>query len=116
MGWVLNTTPRSLYPRQWDPVCFAQEARWASGAVGTNPSCALVKRRATSKIWTRISRLMQCSSFRDQRVCLIPVTLKTFRFVTLNTARYLKKLFCLALFDAEDEGSTVLLNVGERVS
>jgi hypothetical protein len=29
MGWVVNTTPRPLYPQERDPVPIEQEAGWA---------------------------------------------------------------------------------------
>ena len=32
-GWVVNTTPRSLYPRKRDPVPFVQEVQGRSGRV-----------------------------------------------------------------------------------
>ena len=32
-GWVINTTPRPLYPRETDTLPIVQEARWASGSV-----------------------------------------------------------------------------------
>ena len=35
MGWVVNTTPRPLYPRGKDPVPIVQEAGWAPGPVWT---------------------------------------------------------------------------------
>ena len=35
MGWVINVTPRPLYPRERDPVLTVQEAGWAPGPVGT---------------------------------------------------------------------------------
>ena len=35
MGWVVNATPRSLYPRERDPVPIVQEAGWAPGPVWT---------------------------------------------------------------------------------
>ena len=34
-GWVVNTTPRPLYPRDRDPVLIVQEAGWAPGPVAT---------------------------------------------------------------------------------
>ena len=33
MGWVVNATPRPLYPRKRDPVHTIQEAGWAPGSV-----------------------------------------------------------------------------------
>ena len=33
MGWVVNATPRPLYPIERDPVPNVQEAGWASGSV-----------------------------------------------------------------------------------
>jgi len=30
-GWVVNTTPWSLYPQEGDPVPTVQEAGWAQG-------------------------------------------------------------------------------------
>jgi hypothetical protein len=36
MGWVVNTTPRPLYPREIDPVPIVQEAGWASGPAWTD--------------------------------------------------------------------------------
>ena len=35
MRWVVNSTPRSLYPRERDPVPIVQEAGWAPGPVWT---------------------------------------------------------------------------------
>jgi hypothetical protein len=35
MGWVVNATPLSLYPRERDPVPIVQEAGWAPGPVWT---------------------------------------------------------------------------------
>jgi hypothetical protein len=35
MGWVVNATPRPLYPRERDLVPTAQEAGWATGPVWT---------------------------------------------------------------------------------
>ena len=35
MGWVVNSTPRSFYPRESDPVLMVQEAGWAPGPVWT---------------------------------------------------------------------------------
>jgi hypothetical protein len=35
MGWVLNATPRPLYPRERDPVPTVQEAGWTSVPVWT---------------------------------------------------------------------------------
>ena len=35
MGWVVNATPRLLYPRERDPVPIVQEAGWATGPVWT---------------------------------------------------------------------------------
>jgi len=35
MGWVVNTTPRPLYPRERDSVPIVQEAGWAPGPVWT---------------------------------------------------------------------------------
>jgi len=35
MGWVVNATPRPLYPRERDPVPIVEEAGWAPGPVGT---------------------------------------------------------------------------------
>ena len=34
-GWVVNATPRSLYPRERDPVPAVQEAGWVPGPVWT---------------------------------------------------------------------------------
>jgi hypothetical protein len=34
-GWVVNATPRSLYPRKTAPVLIVQEAGWAPGPVWT---------------------------------------------------------------------------------
>ena len=34
-GWVVNVTPRPLYPREWELVPIVQEAGWVSGPVGT---------------------------------------------------------------------------------
>ena len=31
-GWVVNATPRPLYPRERDPVAVVQEAGWVPGA------------------------------------------------------------------------------------
>ena len=36
MGWVVNTTPRQIYPRETDPVPIVQEAGWAPGPVWMN--------------------------------------------------------------------------------
>jgi hypothetical protein len=33
--WVVNATPRQLYPRERDPVPIVQKARWAPGSVWT---------------------------------------------------------------------------------
>ena len=33
MGWVVNATPRPLYPRERDPVPIVLEAVWAPGPV-----------------------------------------------------------------------------------
>jgi hypothetical protein len=30
MGWMVNSTPRPLYPRERDPVPIVQEAGWTS--------------------------------------------------------------------------------------
>jgi hypothetical protein len=35
MGWVVNATPRPLYPQERDPVSIVQEAGWAPGPVWT---------------------------------------------------------------------------------
>jgi len=35
MWWVVNATPRPLYPRESDPVRTVQEAGWAPGPVWT---------------------------------------------------------------------------------
>ena len=35
MGWVVNATPRPLYPWERHPVPTVQEAGWAPGAVWT---------------------------------------------------------------------------------
>jgi len=35
MGWVVNATPRPLYPRETDPVPIVQEAGWVPGPVWT---------------------------------------------------------------------------------
>ena len=35
MGWVVNATPRPLYPQERDPVPIVQEAGWAPGPVWT---------------------------------------------------------------------------------
>jgi len=35
MRWVVNATPRPLYPRESDPVPFVQEAGWGPGPVWT---------------------------------------------------------------------------------
>jgi hypothetical protein len=32
-GWVVNVTPRPLYPLERDPVPIVQEAGWAGGPV-----------------------------------------------------------------------------------
>jgi hypothetical protein len=34
-GWVVNTTPRPLYPRERDPVPIVQEAGWNPGPIRT---------------------------------------------------------------------------------
>jgi hypothetical protein len=34
-GWVVNATPRPLYPRESDPVPILQEPVWAPGPVWT---------------------------------------------------------------------------------
>jgi hypothetical protein len=36
MGWMVNATPRPLYPRERDPVPIVQEAGWAPGRVWTD--------------------------------------------------------------------------------
>jgi hypothetical protein len=36
MGWVINLTPRPLWPRERDPVPIVKEAGWAAGSVGTS--------------------------------------------------------------------------------
>jgi len=33
MGWMVNTTPRQLYPQGKNPVLIVQEAKWAPGSV-----------------------------------------------------------------------------------
>jgi len=33
-GWVVNVTPRPLYPRERETVLTVQEARWAPEAFG----------------------------------------------------------------------------------
>ena len=33
MGWVVNATPRPLYPREGDPLPIVQEGGWAPGPV-----------------------------------------------------------------------------------
>jgi hypothetical protein len=35
MGWVVNSTPRPLYPRERDPVPIVYDAGWAPGPVWT---------------------------------------------------------------------------------
>ena len=35
MGWMVNATSRSLYPRERDPATIVQEAGWAPGLVWT---------------------------------------------------------------------------------
>jgi hypothetical protein len=35
MGWVVNATPRPLYPRERDQVPIVQEAGWAPGPIWT---------------------------------------------------------------------------------
>jgi hypothetical protein len=35
MEWVVNATPRPLYPREGDPVPIVYVAGWAPGPVGT---------------------------------------------------------------------------------
>ena len=35
MGWVVNATPRPLYPQERDLVPIVQEAGWAPGPVWT---------------------------------------------------------------------------------
>ena len=35
LGWVVSAAPRSLYPRERDPVPVAQDAWWFSGPVWT---------------------------------------------------------------------------------
>ena len=35
MGWVVNATPRPLYPREKEPVSTAQEGGWDPGPVWT---------------------------------------------------------------------------------
>jgi hypothetical protein len=35
MGWVVNATPRPLYPRERDPVPIVQEVGWVTGPVWT---------------------------------------------------------------------------------
>ena len=35
MGWVVNATPRPLYPREDDPVPIVYEAGWTPGPVWT---------------------------------------------------------------------------------
>jgi hypothetical protein len=34
-GWMVNATPRPLYPRERDPVPIVYEAGWAPGPVWT---------------------------------------------------------------------------------
>ena len=34
-GWVVNATPRPLYPRERDPLPIVREAEWAPGLVWT---------------------------------------------------------------------------------
>jgi hypothetical protein len=36
MEWVINATPRPLYPRERDPVAIVKEAGWAPGPVWTS--------------------------------------------------------------------------------
>jgi hypothetical protein len=36
MGWVVNATPRPLYPQKREPVPIVQEAGWAPGPVWTD--------------------------------------------------------------------------------
>jgi hypothetical protein len=33
MGWVVNATPRPLYPREMSPLLFVQESVWVLGPV-----------------------------------------------------------------------------------
>jgi hypothetical protein len=33
MGWVVNVTPRSLFPLERDPLHITQDAGWAPGRV-----------------------------------------------------------------------------------
>jgi len=35
MGWVVNASPLSLYPRYTDPTSIAREAGWVPGSVQT---------------------------------------------------------------------------------
>ena len=37
MGWVVNATPRPLYPQEKDPVPIVYEAGWASDPVWSSP-------------------------------------------------------------------------------
>ena len=37
MGWVVNATPRPLYPQERDPAPNVQEAGWASALVSMGP-------------------------------------------------------------------------------
>jgi hypothetical protein len=36
-GWVVNVTPRPLYPRERNPVPIVQEDGWTSGSVWISP-------------------------------------------------------------------------------
>jgi len=35
MGWLVNATPQSFYPRERDPVSIVWEAVWAPGPLWT---------------------------------------------------------------------------------
>ena len=48
MGWVINATPRPLYPREIDAVPIVQGAGFAPGPVWTG-----AEKRAPTGIWSR---------------------------------------------------------------
>jgi hypothetical protein len=35
MGWVVNATPRPLYPQEWDPVPIVYDTEWVTEPVWT---------------------------------------------------------------------------------
>ena len=73
MGWVVNATPRPLYPRERDPVPIVQEAGWAPGQVwkgAENLACSGIRspdRPARSGSLYRLSYLDPPNSIEHSR-------------------------------------------------